>query len=235
MTTISGELIYRERIALIPGGTATITLSDVALQDDAAPVIAETTIELEDKQVPIPFELTFEAPDSAPNATYSVRATISGPDGKLEWTTDTVNMVDIDQGSVNVGELMLVRANLDETEAADASILVGEWNVTTIDGTPVIEGSTATLVFDADGSLGGNASCNSYSTTYAATGSEFSIDSPIAATLMACEPPAADQEQAFLEVLNGIEADDAASFEIVDTGARLILTSSTGKSIEATR
>lgn len=36
------------------------------------------------------------------------------------------------------------------------------WNLTAIDGQPLLEGTAGTLVFDADGQAGGNAGCNQF-------------------------------------------------------------------------
>ena len=235
MTTISGQLFYRERIALIPGGTATITISDVSRQDVAAPVVAETTIELEDRQVPIPFELTVDDPTTRPGGSYSVTATISDRDGTLRWTTDTTNLVDLEQASIDVGELMLVGVSHEASDPTAESSIVGEWHVTAIDGTPVITGSAPTLSFDPDGILGGNASCNSYSTAYATHGSGLRIESAIATTLMACDPSTDRQEGSFLGALESLATDEAGTFEIDPTGTVLTITSTNGARIDAAR
>ncbi len=131
---------------------------------------------------------------------------------------------------------MLVRATDDQPDAANASPIIGDWYVTTINATPVIADSAATMTFGADGALVGNASCNSYSTRYTATASGLSLNSAVATTLMACDPATDQQERAFLEVLHRIAADDGASrFELDDTGNRLTLTSSDGATIDASR
>ncbi len=235
LITITGQLIYRERIALIPDGTATITLSDVSRQDVAAPVIAETTIELGDRQIPIPFELAFDEADTVAAGSYSVRATISDRSGTLRWTTDTANLIDLEQGSIDVGELMLVGVRHDASKATGESAIVGEWTVTAIGGRPVITESAPTLSFASDGALGGNASCNSYSTTYSTSGSELNIESAIATTLMACDPSIDRQERAFLGALESLVTEQVGSFEIDDTGTVLSITSIDSPLIDATR
>lgn len=232
-TTITGELTYLQRIALIPGGTATITLVDVSLQDVSAPVIGETTIELVDQQVPIPFELSVDSSADSEGATFALQATIHGPTGDLEWTTDTTNDVDLGQPEVDMGQLVLVQVMpsvaADDAGSSDGADLVGEWNVTTIDGAAIIADTTPTLVFGDDRNLGGNSSCNSYSTEYTASGSTLKLESQIAATMMACAPEIGTQESAFLNLLA-----EVASFEITD-GNVLTLTTTDGATIEATR
>lgn len=108
-TTIKGSLTYRERIALPPGSTATVTLSDTSIADAAAPVLASADIELKDRQVPVSFELTVPADKLAPNRQYAVRGTISAPEGEPLWTTDTAHTIDVGEASIDLGTLMLVR------------------------------------------------------------------------------------------------------------------------------
>ena len=74
--TLTGTVAYRERMALPPGATITVTLSDVSRMDAAATVIAETTVDPAGRQVPIPFELRYDPGKIQPSGTYSVRATI---------------------------------------------------------------------------------------------------------------------------------------------------------------
>lgn len=109
MITISGELTYRQRIALIPGGTAIVRLLDTSRQEAKASEVATTTIELGDRQVPIAFVVSANTSELDPRATYSVRATITGPDGNRQWTTDTANPVNIVESEVDLGSLMLVQ------------------------------------------------------------------------------------------------------------------------------
>lgn len=238
MTTISGELTYRQRIALIPGGTATVTVIEVSLQDVAAPVIADVEIDLGDQQVPIPFDLEFDATDLDPNGVYAVRATITGPDGELQWTTDTVHPVDPTQTDIAVRTLLLVQVvrfvdsspDTSDTTSAAPSPFVGGWRVVDIDGTPVLDGAPATFVFDTDGNLGGTTGCNSYSTSYRAVDRSVTIDADIVTTLMACEEGVAAQEAEFLDIVN-----DVATIEIVGDGTTLLVTSTTGAVVTARR
>jgi heat shock protein HslJ/membrane-bound inhibitor of C-type lysozyme len=85
--------------------------------------------------------------------------------------------------------------------AADALALDGtRWQVIAIDGEDVVTGSKATLVFDVDGKLAGNASCNQYFGNWSVSGSDLSL-APAGATMRACEEPLMSQERRFLEAL----------------------------------
>ncbi len=83
----------------------------------------------------------------------------------------------------------------------------------------VLEGTSITAVFspetDTTGTVGGNATCNGYSTSYTIDGDQISFG-PIASTLMMC-PIGADQEQAYLVALG-----TAQTFQII--GANMQIT-----------
>ncbi|WP_040492751.1 META domain-containing protein [Ilumatobacter nonamiensis] len=225
---ITGNLTYLPRIALVPGGTATVTLEDVSVADTAAPVIAEQTIELDDQQIPIPFALSVDPADLESSGMYSVRAEITGADGSLNWTTDTANIVEADGGSVDLGDLVLIQVSPSEADG-DATPLSGEWTVTEIDGTPVVEETAATLVFGDDGTLAGTTGCNSYTTDVEIDGDQLVLGE-IAVTLMACLGEVATQEAAFLAILN-----DSPTFELIATNLQLMIESASGSTLSASR
>ncbi len=225
---VIGELTYRERIAMAPGSTARVTVEDVSLADAASTILAEEVFEFDGQQVPISFDLDVDTADLDSRGTYSLRATISDPDGSLRFTTDTSNPVDISQESVDLGMLVLVATG--SSNAANASPLHGTWDVIEIDGDPVVEGSAATFVFDPDGTLSGNASCNTYTAEYADDDGKLSIVGDIAITTRACVPDLDAQEAAFLEVLNDLDA-----YEIVAESTVLVVTSTDGTEVVATR
>ncbi|HEX5276336.1 MAG TPA: META domain-containing protein [Fluviicoccus sp.] len=116
------------------------------------------------------------------------------------------------------------------TTAADAAVkpLLGdEWTVDTVDDDR-LDYTRLSLRFRADGSLSGQAGCNSFSTTYRIDGDKLEVGDT-AATMMTCPDAVMAQEELFLEVLQ-----DAESIEILDTG-ELALTDSEGRSIIAHR
>jgi heat shock protein HslJ len=77
--------------------------------------------------------------------------------------------------------------------------LVGSWTVTQYmnagDGlSPVLRGTSITLVINADGSLGGKA-CNSYGADYTATGSTITISNIISTEMFCIEPDGVMQQE----------------------------------------
>ena len=73
---ITGQVAYRERIALPPDAAIHLTLEDVSQQDAPATYIASQVIPTLGRQVPIPFALYYASEDIDPRHTYQVRAAI---------------------------------------------------------------------------------------------------------------------------------------------------------------
>lgn len=227
--TVKGQIAYRERIALPPGSHAQIQVVDVAVADRKAPVIASQTVDLADRQIPAAFALHIQRDNLVPRGRYSLRATISGPDDQLLWTTDTVHPVDTDQRVNDFGLLMLRQADADAPADNKASSpLTGvEWVVENIANGGIIDSSRVTLNFDADGRLYGRASCNRYSGEYEVDGDRLSVGANTAATMMACAPALNNQERRFLKVLQ-----NAQRYEI-DANGKLVVHATSGKTLEA--
>ncbi len=108
-------------------------------------------------------------------------------------------------------------------------LLVGEpWVVEDIGAAGIIDRSRVTLLFEADGNISGQGSCNSYRGGYTLTGESLGV-SRIAATLMACSPALMTQEQAFFAILEAL-----TRFEIPDSRT-LVLHAVDGKTLTARR
>jgi putative lipoprotein len=88
---VTGNVTYRERIALPPGATVTVRLQDVSRADAPAEVLAEQVI-VPTTQVPIPFALQYDPARIDARHRYSVGARIE-VDGKLWFVSDTHNGV----------------------------------------------------------------------------------------------------------------------------------------------
>jgi heat shock protein HslJ len=86
------------------------------------------------------------------------------------------------------------------------SALEGSWQAIAINNgkeavVSVINGTTVTAIFGADGTLTGNDGCNNYNSTYTTDGDKIGIG-PVATTRMACDQAVMDQEQAYLIALS---------------------------------
>lgn len=82
--TISGQVHYLERIALLPGSIMEVALLDTSIQDVPAVELANFAKVTEGENVPIPFTLTYNQRDIKENHSYSIRAKIT-VDGQLRW------------------------------------------------------------------------------------------------------------------------------------------------------
>lgn len=94
------------------------------------------------------------------------------------------------------------------SKMAGAVELAGEWRVTHLAGTPVIEESRLALCFTASGEVSGNASCNRFSGSYTAESGSLRIggaDGSVATTRMLCPEPVMAQEDRFLQLLPAID------------------------------
>lgn len=89
---ITGEVSYRERMALPPNAVLTVRLMDVSLADAPEAVISEQTIDPAG-QVPIKFEIKVDPAVIQPNVNYSLQARIT-VDNSLWFTNDERYAVD---------------------------------------------------------------------------------------------------------------------------------------------
>jgi heat shock protein HslJ len=123
----------------------------------------------------------------------------------------------------SVGQSVFREEPVSVLEPGSGNPLTGaSWQVTSYNNgaggvVSVLEGTTLTASFSAEGDLNGSAGCNSYSTTYGVSGSTLLTNPPIA-TRQVCGEPAGimGQEAAFLAAL-----DSVATFEI--TGNQLTI------------
>ena len=108
--SVTGEITYRERMALPPTAQVQIQLSDVSLMDAPSRTIAEQSFTADGRQVPFPFSLTVDQRKLDPRGRYSVSARITDASGKLMFITDTHNGVTFDgRPRVDMGTLVMVR------------------------------------------------------------------------------------------------------------------------------
>ncbi|AGT11144.1 YbaY family lipoprotein [Paracoccus aminophilus] len=85
--TVSGSVIYRERMALPPGAEVSVQLVDVSRADAPSITLAETTIQPK-SQVPIPYVLSYDPARIESGHSYALQARISDQ-GKLLFINTT--------------------------------------------------------------------------------------------------------------------------------------------------
>ena len=218
--TITGNVAYRERIALVPGSPLEVTLSDISLADAPSVELARDVRTLGREQVPLAFSLTVSGAEIKPNMRYAVRATITDPAGNLAWTTDTIHLIDNTAPRQDMGILQLV-------QVAHSPALQGATHrVEDINGGGIIDNSHITIAFGGDGRISGSTGCNNFSGSYTQNATGLKIGA-LATTRRACVPALMNQEMAFLKIMQ-----DVTGWSI-DPQGRVSLTTADGRSLLA--
>lgn len=236
--TVTGSATYRERMAAPKGSVLKVELSDTSRADAPAISLADWSDSLDDGGVPKKFILRVNEPLD-PRFTYTLRATVTGPDGNLLWATDTAHQIEAVSGAVNAGTLVMVKVApapapepapaAPPPEAPAALKLTGkEYRVTAIAGQPVSGQRPMTVKFGEDGRVGGFGGCNTYGGSFGETDGQITFGD-IISTMMAClDPRAGAQEGALHGVLKGT----AAAAPGAD--GKVLLTGANGTQIELT-
>jgi len=214
---ITGEVAYRERIALPPNAVLTVRLTDVSLADAPGAVVAEQKIEPAG-QVPIKFELRYDTAVVQPKMNYALQARIT-VDDKLWFTTDERHSVDPLKPEPARLLLKMVRQ-----DAAAPSLFDRTWLAEDIEGRGVIDNAQSTLSVASGGKVTGNGGCNRFFAQAEVAGDRIKFGKA-GATMMACPEALMDQERKFFAVL-----EKAASFRIDDQG-KLFLVDANGADI----
>ena len=87
--TVSGDVTYRQRIALPDDAVVTVIIQDVSIMDVATKMIDEQVIQINGAQVPIPYEVPYDLDEIDERHTYSMSARIEDSIGKLLFISDT--------------------------------------------------------------------------------------------------------------------------------------------------
>jgi putative lipoprotein len=85
--TVTGTVVWRERIMLPPNTKTIVRLQDVSLADAPAKVLAEDVID-GTRAPPVAFKLVYDPAQIVPNHRYSVSARVE-VDGQLRFINDT--------------------------------------------------------------------------------------------------------------------------------------------------
>lgn len=212
--TITGTVIYRERMLLPEGAMATVRLEDVSLADASARVIAQTSIAATTS--PTAFSIDFDPAAIEVGHIYAWRASITAGEELLFTTTERHTF---DPQAVGV-ELLVQRVAGGETAALP---LAGTWLAEDIDGGGVIDNLQTTLEIGVDGKVSGSGGCNRFSGSATIEDDKISFGE-LAATEMACAEAVMDQEMKFHGALAA-----ARTFRIDPAQRKLFLSDDAGK------
>lgn len=221
--TLSGEVTYRERIALPENGTLRITLVDLSAPDQprvqAAGAIASPG------QVPLSFTLNFEDSVITEGQSYGLRAEIVSA-GQVWFRNETPLAIDI-AAPEGIAIVVNFAGRIDDPASRPvidpAPILDVTWTAEEIGGVAVTPGDSS-LSIAADMRAGGRGGCNSYFTQAQIAGDRLAF-SAVAATRMACDETVMAQEAVFFDALSAtrfwrIEAD---KLHLLGAGGALVM------------
>jgi putative lipoprotein len=224
--SISGEVTYRERIAMPSSAILRVELVDLGT---GLPTRARAEGAIgEGGQVPLSFTLGFDAVTILPGRSYGLAAEIRAG-GVARFATPAP--VPVDPLAPPPDILLLLQASaqvadpavVSETPVAEPlppppAILDAVWRARRINGVDTQPGIESTLSIAPDLRAGGRGGCNNYFAQASITGQGIRF-SAVAATRMACASDAANQQEArFFAALSG-----ARGWQVIDARELVLL------------
>ena len=225
---LSGEVTYRERIALPDTATLRIELIDLALPDRPRLSVSAPTGA---GQVPLSFTLTFEDSLILPQHAYALNAEISAGDIAFRNPEPypVTPLAQIEPVLIVTSPMAQVNPPSAEPVAAtELPILNVTWQATMIGETPVLPSVEMTLLVESSMRAGGVGGCNSYFSQAQIGDSRFAIGD-VAKTMRSCLNERNMLEQSFFDALR------AASSWRIDNDTLLLLDDSSTPTLQFTR
>ena len=215
---LSGEVTYRERIALPDAAILKIELIDMALPDRPRVSVAAPTGA---GQVPLAFTLTFEDSMILPQHSYAINAEIAAGDIRFRniepYPVTPLNQVD--PIVIVTQSVAQVQPTSEQPAAEEGLALFGvTWQATSIAEQPVPPGVEITLLVESDMRAGGVGGCNSYFSQATITEDSFAIGE-VARTQRSCFYERNMLEQSYFDALK------AAVSWVIDNGTLTLLDS----------
>ena len=116
MESVTGEIAFRDRVAVPPNAEVRIELREFVRHDAPLVTLANTTI-TDIRRIPIPFEVEYDPLDIDPRRTYMIHASIISNDRTLYTTTDQFPVITAQHG--NEVAVAVVTAPQDSADSAD--------------------------------------------------------------------------------------------------------------------
>lgn len=196
---VTGEVVYRERIAMPENAVVTVRVSDVSRQDVAAEVIGEQVITAPGN-VPVKYSVPYDGSKIIPNNRYAVSARIE-VNGQLMWISTTRIPVITHDAPTSDVQILVQRVGGAGGGTAEqptqtpppspsAQTLTGvvwkwQFSKTPTEETTPDDSNKYTVEFTGDGKARIKADCNRGSATYTTDATVITI-SPIAMTRAYC-------------------------------------------------
>jgi putative lipoprotein len=226
--TITGEVTYRERLALPPDASLNMLLVDLDAPD-AEPLAGAAAIISRPGQVPLQFTFRVESQAVDEAGRYGLTAEIVSHD--TVWFRNAVPLALDGTAPVLVIVALAASPGRSETEAegeagdleVKAELFDTVWLIDAVGGEPVLAQTQPTLSIAADRRAGGSSGCNNWFAEARFDGAALYFGA-VAATRMACGPEVMAQETAFFQALDAV-----AAYEL--DGRRLTLTDGDGRAL----
>lgn len=211
--SLTGEVFYRERMALPPGATLHVGLVSMP---GGQPIVGAGASIPAGGQVPLQFSLAIRSDVARPGGRFGLIAEIH-QSGTVIFRN--VEAVPVDLAAPTPVSILVSRVHIDpapQEPPIDPNLINTTWRVTSIGGSPVVGDQPLTLAIAPDLRVDGHAGCNSYFAQATLEGGKLQFAHP-AATLKACRPDLMTQESAFFAALVAVD-----SYEISEDSMRLL-------------
>ena len=220
---LPGQVTYRARIALPDPATLEIQLVDQTLP--SLPPRLDVKATIGPGQVPLAFNLNFDDAIIIPEHSYALIASISVESGLLfrNFEPYAVNPLAPVQPLLIVTNLVgqvnpAAASSAEPTAPSTPALLDSIWNLTSLNGTPVLPRTKPSLTIGADMRAGGSGGCNSWFAQAEITGETLRLGS-ITSTLKGCTQSVNLQEGAFKDALAAVASWSVAGDELTLFGA----------------
>ena len=218
-STVTGNAIYRERMALPANAVFEATLEDVSSTDAPAVVVGSFRKESPGSP-PFQFAIAYDPQQIMEDHTYVVRARVSVGDKVMFTSTERQQVLTHGHGG-EIGVPMMMRiaaknvkpssasaGNSTSSSAVDEPLRETYWKLVELQGKPVTTAEQqreASLVFHTkDNRITGSGGCNRLMGGYMLDGSSLHFKG-VASTMMACLH-GMETEQALVNALNKVES-----------------------------
>ncbi len=208
---LTGEVTYRERIALPPNAVLTISVVDLTLPGQPVRLMAQSAI-ASPGQVPLQFTFSFDDKTIDRSHQHAIVAEIAS-EGRIWFRTaepyPLTALPPPQPPAIVVGLLAEPPEGPARTAAPLGSLAVSAeifdtvWIAVSVAGRDLPVAGRPTLSITSDRRAGGIGGCNNYFTTAQFDASTLSFD-PIVATRMACGARAMQQEVAYFAALAAV-------------------------------
>lgn len=230
VSTINGEVFYRERMMLPPGAEVEVQLQDVSKADALATVMSSVMFTPEGGP-PYPFSIEYKPADIDERMRYSLRATISVDNRLMFTSTEFIDPFNGDAISIMLQRVPEPVERKPTPSASEAGAKeppasssekpdpVGQstespvWVLDTLAGEPAPTGaggkSIELVLNQSEKTAAGFSGCNRYTGSFSNDGKSTRGTpikfGPMAGTMMACVEGDAT-ERAYLQMLGGVNA-----------------------------